>query len=168
MMATPQRMKGENPRIWLWNWGAFKLAFRPDLKKIEASYDRLLNNWHKVDDSLDFEKIGRKDQPFDKALMENMPLAWNYIESFIKRKDYSLLSIEDGPDMLEVNHRVHYGVDSPLRYEYNKALEATTEKFTRQVVPLRKYYSKKRNRVFQPIMSPQRPLYLLLQCLDFS
>ena len=86
---------------------------------------------------MDFEKTGRKDKPFNEALMENLLLAWKYIDSFIKRKDYSLLSIEGGPDMLEVNHRVHYGVDSPLRHAYNKAIEATTEKFSRQVVALR-------------------------------
>jgi hypothetical protein len=124
--------------------GEANLAFRPDLKQIEASYDRLLKDWDKIDDSLDLKKVGRKDQPFDKALMENMLLAWDYIDYFIKKKDYNLLSIEGGPDMLEVNHRVHYGVNSPLRHEYKKAIDATTEKFSRQVVPIRDYYRKKK------------------------
>ena len=29
------------------------MAFRPDLQKIEASYNSVLKNWHKIDDSLD-------------------------------------------------------------------------------------------------------------------
>jgi hypothetical protein len=123
--------------------GASNLAFRPDLKQIEASYARLLKDWHKIDNSLDLTKVGRKDQPFDKALMENMLLAWDYIDYLIKKNDYSLLSNEGGPAMLEVNHRVHYGVNHPLRHEYKKAIDATTEKFSRQVVPIRKYYRKK-------------------------
>jgi hypothetical protein len=123
--------------------GEFNLAFRPDLEKIEESYNRVLKNWHEIDNALEITKVGRKDQPFDKALMENMLIAWDYIDYFIKKKDYSLLSNRGGPDMLEVNHRVHYGTNDPLRYEYKKAIKATTEKFSRQVVPIRKYYKKK-------------------------
>jgi len=53
------------------------LAFRPDLKQIEASYNRVLQNWHEIDDSLELSKVGRKDQPFDKDLMENMLTVWD-------------------------------------------------------------------------------------------
>jgi hypothetical protein len=123
--------------------GELNLAFRPDLKQIEASYERILKDWHKIDDSLELNKVGRKDHPFDKPLMQNMLLAWDYIDYFIKKKNYSLLSIEGGSDMLEINHRVHYGVNSSLRHEYNKAMDATTEKFSKQVVPIRKYFRKK-------------------------
>lgn len=119
------------------------MAFRPDLKQIEASYDNVLKNWHEIDDSLELTKVGRKDQPFDKPLMENMLLAWDFIDFFIKKKDYSLLSRKGGPDMLEINHLVHYGVNDSLRYEFKKSIEATTEKFSRQVVSIRSYYRKK-------------------------
>jgi hypothetical protein len=125
------------------DWGELKLAFRPDLKQIEVSYNRLLKNWQEIDHSLELTKVGRKDQPFDTLLMENMLIAWDYIDFFIRKKDYSLLSVNGGPDMLEVNHRVHYGDNDPLRYEYRKAIAATTEKFSRQVVPIRNYYRKK-------------------------
>jgi hypothetical protein len=124
----------------------FDLALLPDLKKIEESYVRVLKNWQKIDGLLEQEKVGRKDQPFDKSLMENMLLAWDYIDYFIKKKDYSLLSIEGGPDMLEVNHLVHYGKNNSLRYEYKKAIEATTEKFSKQIVPIRDYYRKKKKK----------------------
>lgn len=119
------------------------MAYRPDLKRIEESYNQVLKNWKKIDDDLDLKKVGRKDTPFDETLMQNMLLAWDYIDYFIRKKDYSLLSVRGGAAMLEVNHRVHYGVDDTLRYEYRKAIEATAEKFARQVTPIRKYYRQK-------------------------
>lgn len=122
------------------------MAYRPDLKKIEQSYNDVLKQWKKIDDDLDLKKIGRKDTPFDETLMQNMLLAWDYIDYFIRKKDYSLLSVKGGSAMLEVNHRVHYGVDDTLRYEYRKAIDATAEKFARQVTPIRKYYRQKINK----------------------
>lgn len=96
-----------------------------------------------IDDELEKRKIGRKDTPFDKTVMENMLLAWEYIDYLICTKDYALLSSRGGPDMLEVNHRVHYGLDKALRQEFKKAIDATTEKFSSQVKPIRQYYNKK-------------------------
>ena len=121
------------------------MELRPDVKKIEQSYDRVLRKWHVIDNELDRLKIGRKDTPFDKTLMENMLLAWEYLDYFIRKKRYPLLSIEGGPDMLEINNIIHYGLDRDLRLEYQKAIDATAEKFTRQVQPIRRYYSKKMN-----------------------
>ena len=118
------------------------MSYRPNLKEIEKSYADVLANWKNIDDQLDLLKVGRKDTPFDRKLMENMLVAWEYLDYFIKNKDYSLFSIEGGPDMLEINHRVHYGLDYVLREEYIKALNATTEKFSKHVAPIRKYYKK--------------------------
>jgi hypothetical protein len=119
------------------------MPYKPDLKKIEESYLSVLANWQTIDDQLDQQKVGRKDTPFDKKLMENMLSAWEYMDYFIRNKDYSLFSKEGGPDMLEINHRIHYGLDYLQRQEYIKAIDATTEKFSRQVIPIRKYYKKK-------------------------
>ncbi len=119
------------------------MTYRPNIKEIEKSYVNIRNHWKEIDDQLDKEKIGRKDTPFDQGLMDNLLCGWEYIDFFIRKKDYALLSKKGGPDMLEINHRVHYGLDTALRSEYRKAISATTEKFTRQVKPLRSYYSKK-------------------------
>jgi hypothetical protein len=119
------------------------MPYRPDLKKIEESYAEVLRNWQAIDDQLDTLHIGRKDTPFDATVMENMLIAWDYLDFFIRKKDYSLLSDKGGPDMLEINHRVHYGLDGTLREEYRKAIKATAEKFTSRVGPIRKYYRKK-------------------------
>lgn len=120
------------------------MTYRPNLKEIERSYNEVRKNWQAIDDMLDNEKIGRKDTPFDKVLMENLLLAWDYIDFFIRKKDYSLLSRRGGPDMLEINNRVHYGVNDELRQEYHKAISATADKFSMQIKPMRNYYKKKR------------------------
>ena len=120
------------------------MVYRPDLQEIERSYQEVLLHWMDIDDQLDNLKIGRKDTPFDQKLMENMLCAWEYVDYFIRKKKYSLLSREGGPDMLEINHRVHYGLDYDQRDEYKKALEATTEKFSKYIEPIRKYYKKEK------------------------
>ena len=119
------------------------MTYKPTLKEIERSYLDIRNHWQEIDDQLDKEKIGRKDTPFDQGLMDNLLCAWEYLDFFIRKKDYDLLSKKGGPDMLEINNRVHYGLNTTLRSEYRKAISATAEKFTRQVKPLRSYYRKK-------------------------
>ena len=116
------------------------MVYRPDLRKIEEAYSEVLKNWKSIDDELEHLKIGRRDTPFDKTLMDNMLSAWDYLDFFIKNKDYGLFSDKGGPHMLEVNHRVHYGLNKKLRHEYRKAIEATTEKYAKQVRPIREYY----------------------------
>ncbi len=118
------------------------MPFRPNLKEIESSYTRVMENWESIDDLLEKHKVGRKDTPFNKRLMDNLLLAWDYIDYFIKNEKYELLSQYGGPDMLEINHRVHYGENYILRYEYQKAINATTEKFSKQIPYIRKYYKK--------------------------
>lgn len=119
------------------------MAYRPNLKEIEKSYSEVLEKWSDIDDLLDTQRVGRKDTPFDTLLMDNMLSAWDYLDHFIKNRDYDLLSAVGGPDMLEINHRIHYGLNYQQREEYKKAMAATTDKFSRQVVPLRTYYKKK-------------------------
>lgn len=115
-----------------------------DLKEIEAAYRGVYKHWQQIDDELDRLGIGRKDTPFTTDIMDHMLLAWEYLDHFMKKKPHSLFSNKGGPDLLEINHLVHYGLDWELRHEYRKALEATTEKFSTQIVPIRKYYKKHR------------------------
>jgi hypothetical protein len=121
------------------------MPYRPDLKRIEESYSSVLKDWKKLDDELDLQKIGRKDTPFDQTVMENMLIAWEYMDYFIRKKDYDLLSTRGGPDMLEINHRIHYGLNKTLREEYQKAIDATTEKFSSKVGPIRNFYRKNKS-----------------------
>ncbi len=118
------------------------MTYRPDLKKIERSYNDVLKNWELIDAELDNRMIGRKDTPFDALLMENMLTAWDYIDYLLHKKDIDLISVRGWPHMIEVNNRVHYGENQELRQEYKKAIEATTEKFTTLIGPIEKYYRK--------------------------
>lgn len=119
------------------------MPYRPNIKEIESSYNEVLENWESIDDLLDKHKVGRKDTPFNGPLMDNLLTAWDYIDYLLKKQDYEgLLSRYGGADMLEINHRVHYGEDYVLRYEYKKAIKATGEKFSKQIQPIRKYYNK--------------------------
>lgn len=61
--------------------------------------------------------------------------------------------------MLEINNRVHYGLDTTLRSEYRKAISATAEKFTRHVKPLRSYYRKKPKIMSQQLKLLQKNLF---------
>jgi len=122
------------------------MTYRPNIIEIEQSYLEVLSHWNEIDDNLDKERVGRKDTPFDQRLMENLLCAWEYIDFFIRKKDYDLISKKGGPDMLEINNCVHYGLDKTLRSEYQKAISATADKFTRQVKPIRTYYRKKTKR----------------------
>lgn len=119
------------------------MSYLPHLKNIEKSYLRVIDEWDRIDDELDRLGIGRKDTPFDETIMGNMMSAWEYLDQFIREGKYDLLSDRGGPDMLEINHRVHYGEDYILRSEYRKALEATTEKFSTLIRPMREYYRRK-------------------------
>ncbi|WP_163340489.1 hypothetical protein [Desulfopila sp. IMCC35008] len=118
------------------------MPYRPNLKEIESSYICVLENWESIDNLLDEHKVGRKDTPFNRPLMDNLLNTWDYIDFFIKKNDYGLLSKYGGPDMLEINNRVHYGEDYILRDEYKKAIKATAEKFSKQIPIIRKYYKK--------------------------
>lgn len=102
----------------------------------------VLKKWKEIDDELELRKIGRKDTPFDRQLMDNMLIAWEYMDFFIRKKDYSLFSDRGGVDMLEINHRVHYGLNTDLRKEYQKAITATAEKYVKQIGPIRRYCKK--------------------------
>lgn len=82
---------------------------RPDLKETEASYSEVLKNGESIDNELETSKIGRKDTPFDKTLMDNMLSAWGYMDVVIRKKEYDLFGERGDPDMLKITHRVHYG-----------------------------------------------------------
>lgn len=122
------------------------MVYKPNLKEIENSYAQVLASWKNIDDQLERLNVGRKDTPFDQRLMDNLLSAWDYIDYFIRKKEYSLLSDRGGPDMLEINHRIHYGLDYILREEYQKAIAATTEKFSSQIIPIRQYYKKNKKK----------------------
>jgi hypothetical protein len=136
------------------------MTYRPDLKMIEQSYLEVQARWQEIDDLLYQNNIGRKDTPFDEGIMQNMLLAWEYLDYFIRTKTYGLLSPTGGADMLEINNLIHYGDDYVLRQEYQKAIDANTEKFSVQIKPIREYYKTKPHKNYDSANKVSAEIYI--------
>jgi len=114
---------------------------RINLVKVEASLLSVKRNWKLIDDKLERRGIGRKDHPFDIAIMNRMMSAYSYLD-FLLQKEYDIFQMKDLPKMLELNNRVHYGEDTALRMEYGQAMRAASDKFYAGVPILQKWYEK--------------------------
>lgn len=101
---------------------------RPDLSRIDHSFRRVEAAWESIDDQLDELKIGRKDTPFDAGVRERMMAAYAYVDYLLEQRvvPFALDSISC---MMELNNRVHYGLDLDLRAEFATAIHFTERKF---------------------------------------
>lgn len=52
---------------------------------------------------------------------------------------------------LELNNIVHYGFDIELRLEFNRAIQANSDKFAENIVPIHKWYDKHMKRIPHPL-----------------
>ncbi len=121
-----------------------------NLEEIEKSLLKVEKHWEEIDDELDKLKIGRKDTAFDSKLRGHMMLAYHYLDSLIER-GVKPFSRESFSEMLELNNLVHYGRNFRLRYEYGKAIRATSEKFYNQIEVLEGWYKKHRKNKDHPL-----------------
>jgi hypothetical protein len=111
-----------------------------NLHNVEKSLLEVEINWKKIDDELDFEKLGRRD-PFDAVIRGRMLNAYGYLDGLL-RKGVEPFSTKGTAEILELNNVVHYGFDYELRLEYNRAIQATSEKFTENIRPIEQWYKK--------------------------
>jgi len=116
-----------------------KDILRFDLEKVEQSLIGVEKNWKKIDDELDFRKIGRKDTPFNADVRAKMMSAYSLLDDLLG-KGVEPFSIESVEDMCELNNLVHYGLDFQLRQEYIKAIRANEEKYYRHIDSIIKWY----------------------------
>ena len=116
-----------------------KDILRFDLEKVEQSLIGVEKNWKKIDDELDFRKIGRKDTPFNTEVRAKMMSAYSLLDDLLG-KGVEPFSIESLEDMCELNNLVHYGLDFQLRQEYIKAIRANEEKYYRHIDSIIKWY----------------------------
>ncbi len=116
-----------------------KDILRINLLKVEQSLTLVENNWEKIDDELDLEKIGRKDTPFNAVVKSRMMNAYGLLDELLG-KGVEPFSIESLEDICELNNLVHYGLDFKLRQEYVKAIRANEEKYFRNIDPIIKWY----------------------------
>ena len=111
-----------------------------NLINVEKSLLEVEKNWKKIDDKLDFEKLGRRDI-FDSTVRRRMMDAYTYLDTQL-RNEVEPFSTDGVSEILELNNIIHYGFDLRLRLEYNQAIVANSEKFRDNIVPIEKWYKK--------------------------
>jgi hypothetical protein len=112
---------------------------RLNLPAIDEALKGIERHWREIDDELERLQLGRRDTPFKPIVRERMMTAYEYVD-YLLAKEIKPFSDEGIPDLLALNTRVHYGIDEQLKQEFKKARDATFAKFSRQVVPLTKWY----------------------------
>ena len=117
-----------------------KKILKFNLANVEKSLLDVEKNWKKINDELDFEKLGRRDT-FDSVVRGRMMNAYTHLDSLL-RKGVEPFSSEGISEILELNNIVHYGFDLQLRLEYNQAIQANAEKFAEFIGPIEKWYAK--------------------------
>ena len=115
-----------------------KKTLKFNLRNVERSLLEVERNWKKIDDELDFEKLGRRDT-FDYQIRCRMMNAYRHIDTLL-RKGVEPFSTEGLSEIPELNNLVHYGNDLMLRLEYNQAILANLEKFSENIIPIEKWY----------------------------
>ena len=111
-----------------------KKILRFNIHNVENSLLDVEKNWRKIDDKLDFEKIGRRDI-FDSVIRDQMINAYRHLDKLLER-EVEPFSLEGISQILELNNIVHYGFDFQLRLEYNQAIEFNSEKFAEYIIPI--------------------------------
>lgn len=122
---------------------------RLNLPRIDHSLRAVELHWHDIDDELAQRGIGRKDTPVDATLRGRMLSASVELNRLVA-EGIAPFSERSLADMLLLNHRVHYGTDVALMAEYARAIEATHEKFWRQIVPIAAWYRRHARRGDHP------------------
>jgi len=117
-----------------------KKTLRFNLHEVENSLLDVEKNWRKIDDELDFEKIGRRDV-FNSVIRDRMISAYRHLDNLLER-EVEPFSMEGISQILELNNIVHYGFDFHLRLEYNQAIQFNSEKFDEYIIPIDKWYKK--------------------------
>jgi hypothetical protein len=121
-----------------------------NLEKINESLIKVEENWKSIDDKLYAEHIGRKDTPFNSTIRENMMCGYEYL-NYLLISHIEPFSNKSLSMMLELNNYVHYGNNTKLKFEYNKAVIATSEKFYSNIEVLNKWYKKHTKRKDNPL-----------------
>src|SRR5208283_5665497 len=67
--------------------------------------------------------------------------AYRYLDKLLE-KGVEPFSPEGVSEIMELNNIIHYGFDMQLRLEYNRAIEANSEKFNENINPIEKWYRK--------------------------
>jgi hypothetical protein len=113
------------------------MTLRLDLRAIDEALRGVERSWAGI--GLDLELLGVSKPPLTSAVRERMLSAYAYLDQLLE------LGIEPMSDigmehMLELNHRVHFGVDEALRSQYALAIDATIDKFNANIESIATWY----------------------------
>jgi hypothetical protein len=111
-----------------------------NLEAVERALISVEKNWRKIDDELDYEKLGRRDI-FDPVIRRKMMDAYRHLDKQL-RNEVEPFSDDGISEILELNNLVHYGIDLELRLQYNSAIVANSQKFHQYIDPIEKWYRK--------------------------
>ena len=117
-----------------------KKILRFNLGNVENSLLGVELNWGVIDDELDSAKIGRRDI-FDSVIRGRLMDSYRHLDNLLE-KGVEPFSPEGVSEIMELNNIIHYGFDMQLRLEYNRAIEANSEKFNENINPIEKWYRK--------------------------
>ena len=119
--------------------GSKPVGLRLDLAAIDDALLAVEREWARVD--IDLKARGMGKLPFTADVRRNMVCAYTHLDRLVEERVAPFSDI--GMDhMLELNHRVHYGVDEDLRAEYVQAVEAATEKFNANIEAIASWYGR--------------------------
>ncbi len=113
------------------------VTMRLDLSAIAEALLAVEHEWPRIDTELRALGIGKS--PFTEQLRSNMVCAYSYLDELVELdvEPFSELGMEH---MLELNHRVHFGLDMELRAQYGLAIEANVDKFNDNVEVIANWY----------------------------
>ncbi|MCW3983821.1 MAG: hypothetical protein NWE96_07475 [Candidatus Bathyarchaeota archaeon] len=117
-----------------------KRILRFNLDNVEKALLDVERNWTKINDQLEYEKLGKRDS-FDSVIRGRMMDAYRHLDNLLGKgvEPFSTKGLSEIP---ELNNIVHYGFDIELRLEFNTAIQANLEKYAQNIVPIEKWYKK--------------------------
>jgi hypothetical protein len=110
---------------------------RLDLTTVSEALLSVEEDWPRIDAELNALGIGKS--PFTERVRTNMVCAYGYVDELLEH-DIEPFTDVGMEHMLELNHRVHFGLDMDLRAQYAQAIEANIEKFNENIEVIANWY----------------------------
>lgn len=117
---------------------------RLNLREIEATLVRTKAQWPAIESAFRACGVGKKDVPFNDAVMCNMLLAYEFLDHLLA-KGLDIFDADKLHHVCALNEMVHYGESSALRHEYNAAIVDNRDRFYRRIPAIRDWYQSKRS-----------------------
>ena len=128
------------------------MSLRLDLAAIDEALLAVEREWPRID--VDLKARGMGKLPFTEEVRRNMVCAYTHLDHLVVERVDPISDI-GMEQMLELNHRVHFGVDEDLRAEYAQAVVVATEKtWQRHGLISCRRYDDKGSVLYEPPVGP--------------